>query len=83
MTAPASIREALLQEVSVLSPDYCSEVLGFIESLKTGTVKPETDKPKTTSGKRPLSELCGIFKGKIWMADDFDAPLEEMKEYME
>jgi hypothetical protein len=25
----------------------------------------------------------GSLKGKIWMADDFDAPLEEMKEYME
>jgi DNA-damage-inducible protein J len=24
----------------------------------------------------------GIMKGKIWMADDFDAPLEEFKEYM-
>jgi len=25
----------------------------------------------------------GSSKGKIWMSDDFDAPLEEMKEYME
>ena len=25
----------------------------------------------------------GSFKGKVWMSDDFDAPLEEMKEYME
>ena len=83
MTATASIREALLQEVSLLSPDYCSEVLGFIESLKASSARPETDKPKTASGKRPRSELYGIFKGKIWMADDFDAPLEEMKEYME
>ncbi|MDR2168122.1 MAG: DUF2281 domain-containing protein [Clostridiales bacterium] len=32
--------------------------------------------------KRPLSELHGILRGKVWMADDFDAPLEEMKEYM-
>ncbi|MCL2624306.1 MAG: DUF2281 domain-containing protein [Planctomycetaceae bacterium] len=22
-------------------------------------------------------------KGKIWMAEDFDAPLEDFKEYME
>ena len=33
--------------------------------------------------KKPRSELRGIFKGKIRMSDDFDAPLEEMKEYME
>jgi len=25
----------------------------------------------------------GSLKGQIWMADDFDEPLEEMKEYME
>jgi len=25
----------------------------------------------------------GDMKGKIWMADDFDAPLDVMKEYME
>ncbi|MCL1842183.1 MAG: DUF2281 domain-containing protein [Defluviitaleaceae bacterium] len=35
------------------------------------------------SNKRPLSELRGFLKGKVWMADDFNAPLEEMKEYME
>jgi DNA-damage-inducible protein J len=25
----------------------------------------------------------GSMKGKIWLADDFDAPLDDMKEYME
>ena len=25
----------------------------------------------------------GSLKGKVWMSDDFNAPLEEMKEYME
>ena len=24
----------------------------------------------------------GIWKGKIWMADDFDEPLEDLKDYM-
>jgi len=32
--------------------------------------------------KRPRSELRGFLKGKVWMSDDFDEPLEEMKEYM-
>ena len=44
---------------------------------------PETNSVKTASGKRPRSELKGYLKGKVWMADDFDAPLEEMREYME
>jgi len=43
----------------------------------------EVDEVKTVRKKRPVSELRGIFKGKIWMADDFDEPLEEMREYME
>ena len=43
----------------------------------------ETDNSKPTKRRIPFSELRGIFKGKIWMADDFDAPLEEMREYME
>ena len=30
----------------------------------------------------PFSELRGKYKGKIKMADDFDAPLEELAEYM-
>lgn len=26
---------------------------------------------------------AGSLKGRIWMADDFDEPLEELREYME
>ena len=33
--------------------------------------------------KRPFSDLFGEWSGEIWMADDFDAPIEEMREYME
>lgn len=32
--------------------------------------------------KRPRRSMRGCLKGKVWMADDFDAPLEEMAEYM-
>jgi addiction module RelB/DinJ family antitoxin len=38
-----------------------------------------TGKPK----KRPRSEIIGLLKDKVWMADDFNEPLEEMREYME
>ena len=27
-------------------------------------------------------QFMGSMEGKIWMAEDFDAPIEEMKEYM-
>ena len=32
--------------------------------------------------KRPFSELFGEWSGKIWMSDDFDEPLDEMRDYM-
>ena len=52
-------------------------VITFIEPVKKNT------EDITKAAKRPRSELCGILKGKVWMSDDFDEPLEEMKEYME
>jgi hypothetical protein len=38
----------------------------------------QNDKPKPV---RPKPQL-GCLKGKIWMSDDFDEPLEDFKEYM-
>ena len=33
--------------------------------------------------KNPRSTFIGSWKNKIWMSDDFNEPLDEMKEYME
>jgi addiction module RelB/DinJ family antitoxin len=33
--------------------------------------------------KRTLAEVFGCMRGKFKMTDDFDAPLEDFKEYME
>jgi antitoxin (DNA-binding transcriptional repressor) of toxin-antitoxin stability system len=38
--------------------------------------------PLPDDGDRPETGF-GCLRGKIWMADDFDAPLDEMREYME
>jgi hypothetical protein len=35
---------------------------------------------KTETNARPI---YGSGRGQMWIADDFDAPLEELKEYME
>ena len=42
----------------------------------------EINKPKDAVAKQARSSLRGCLKGKVWMADDFDAPLEDMKDYM-
>ena len=44
-----------------------------IESNNTGIAE---------TPKRSCAELIGLLKGKVWMADDFNAPLDELKEYM-
>ena len=52
-------------------------VITFIEPLN----KASTDiMPKK---KRSRSDFIGLFEGKIRMADDFNEPIEDMKEYME
>lgn len=48
-----------------------------IEKAQVKVVFEETDK-KVETGKRKM----GIFRGTITMSDDFDKPLEELKEYM-
>lgn len=55
------------------------EVDGVIQLVPVKTETENTIK----SGKKPFSSLKGILKDKVWMADDFNAPLEDMKEYME
>ena len=52
-------------------------VITFLEPVEESITSGEQTK------KRPLSELKGFLKGKVRMADDFNAPLDEMKEYME
>ena len=41
------------------------------------------DEEAFTSAKQPSQYGRGCMKGKMWMADDFDAPLEDFREYME
>ena len=51
-------------------------IITFVEPLNA-------DKEHDNQAKRrPFSELKGILKGKVWMSDDFNEPIEEMKEYM-
>jgi hypothetical protein len=38
--------------------------------------------PKTAEQERKKEREFGCLKGQIWMADDFDAPLEDFKDYM-
>jgi len=39
--------------------------------------------PVKNAGISDMPYKRGCMKGKMWMADDFDAPLDDFKEYME
>ncbi|MEQ1747056.1 MAG: DUF2281 domain-containing protein [Saprospiraceae bacterium] len=67
--------QLILRELHSLPEALKLEVLHFVQFLKqekTMEVKPARPKRK-----------AGMLKGKIWMAPDFDAPLEDFKEYMQ
>ena len=60
------------QPIAVKGP--CEVVITFLESAPEAVAGAEQTK------KHPRSNFIGSWKDKIWMADDFNAPLDEMKE---
>ncbi|MGV0026718.1 type II toxin-antitoxin system VapB family antitoxin [Phormidesmis priestleyi] len=69
------LQTEILESLQQLPDSLQQEVLHYIEFLKTRYAQPKAETPK----KR---RAAGALKGKIIMADDFDAPLEDFKEYM-
>ena len=37
---------------------------------------------KSKNEKQARSAMRGCLKNKVWMSDDFDAPIDDMREYM-
>jgi hypothetical protein len=68
---------ALLEKINALPDAMKVEVEHFVEFLLTK----QAPVNQVTNDKQKKYRQAGILKGKIWMADDFDAPLEEMQEY--
>ena len=54
----------------------CEVIITFLESAEKDTAH------INQSEKLPRSGALGLWRGKVRMADDFNEPLEEMKEYM-
>ncbi|MDR2043130.1 MAG: type II toxin-antitoxin system RelB/DinJ family antitoxin [Clostridium sp.] len=47
-----------------------------------GAMYVRSDKPQSPLPKTRRKPLYGCAKDKIWIADDFDAPIDDFKEYM-
>jgi antitoxin (DNA-binding transcriptional repressor) of toxin-antitoxin stability system len=68
------------------------ELLALVETGECVVIRPEScgsfvlvHKPKHDGSAVgwPGYPKAGSLKGKIWISDDFDEPLEEFREYME
>ncbi|GAB4016684.1 type II toxin-antitoxin system VapB family antitoxin [Spirosoma koreense] len=63
---------ALLSEITALPPELRQEVEDFVAFLRT----------KKQSDKTLVEREFGYAKGKVRLASDFDAPLDDFNEYM-
>ncbi|MDQ3394090.1 MAG: DUF2281 domain-containing protein [Bacteroidota bacterium] len=63
---------SLYNKISSLPENLKQEVQDFVEFLQTKTKKDSRKKPR----------FFGSLKGKIQMSEDFDAPMEDFKDYI-
>lgn len=71
------LETAILKNVEKLPESVKQAVLDYTEFL---VIRYAEEAAKTEKAARRGG--LGIWKGKIWMADDFDEPLEDLKDYM-
>lgn len=68
------IQPVILEKLAELPESLQTEVLHYIEFLIEKQAKNLSQEKPTKRGG------LGIWKGKIWMSDDFDEPLEDLKD---
>lgn len=73
-------REAMIQEITQLPDDVLTAVLNLIKA--TGMIKQADTELLDLEPNSHKYRKAGALKGKIILHEDFDAPLEDMKEYM-
>jgi hypothetical protein len=68
-----STREYIATQLDTMPENILEKIAEFIKNQQFSTVS-----STSTTSKRKL----GGMEGKIWMADDFNEPMEEFAEYM-
>ncbi len=68
---------AILEQLQQLPEPMQQQALKYIEALVAEHHQGEKSTPRMSR-----KDAFGIWKDQVWMADDFDAPLEDLKEYM-
>jgi hypothetical protein len=82
------VKDNILENLNKLPENLQVEILHYSEYLlsRYSQEKQTKETSKDISSNQKQSKKrggYGILKGKIWMSEDFDEPLEELKEYME
>lgn len=73
--------ELLVKNATGLPDKYVEMVVNYIHDLQAKYQQEANEKAKTINGK-PILRVPGEYKGLISMSEDFDAPLDDFKEYM-
>ena len=69
--------ETLIREAQGTSEEILDKVIRYLKYLKKETAEGNASEPEGQK-QRPY----GIYRGQIKMSEDFDAPLDDFKEYM-
>lgn len=64
----------MLEKVKKIPPAYLQEVEDFVDFI--------LNRKRVTREEKVTPRKIGLLKGKLQMADDFDAPLDDFKDYM-
>ncbi|GAB4295070.1 MAG: hypothetical protein Fur0025_32000 [Oscillatoriaceae cyanobacterium] len=59
------IDQSIIHKLQQLPAAQQQQILDYIEFLAQKYIPPQTKKPR----------VAGLHKGKVWIADDFNAPL--------
>lgn len=73
----------LQQEAKGLTDEELKEVIRYVRFIKIEAGIPAyySRNNVTSTGKKKIRS-AGKYRGQGWMAEDFDAPLDDFKEYM-
>lgn len=73
----------LQQEAKGLTDEELKEVIRYVRFIKIGAgISTKYSSSTVTSTGKKKIRSAGKYRGQGWMADDFDAPLDDFKEYM-
>jgi Protein of unknown function (DUF2281) len=77
------MEQALLEQIQQLPESVQQEALQYIEGLvvkhNQSVQAPPLVRVRTVGNRK---NAFGIWKGDVWMSDDFNAPLDDLQEYM-